>query len=508
MQNARPHPGPLPQERERGRTPSRRWSAWAASLAPPDAAKSSLLNQAFVAPPLLGVRADQIVPVSIRHGAGCAQPISERKLKLALAAIPLYRVRELKFALVMQSSFSHSRMKFHLLAILTLLSLAGERARADTLVYLLDVPDYDWYAGCFGTGTGNLAGYWDRHGMSNFYTGPTGGGLAPLDSFGGNSGILSMWASKANVDGRPAGKPGHMDDYYVSYRSAADDPFVTQGRTEHTPDCIGDFIGLNQKKWTNLNNECRGNVDAFSFVFWDKTGRRRMNYYPSNTAGVYIPDIQSGLKEWARYRGYDADVFTQLSIFNPERSTTNGFTYDDVKAEINAGYPVLCFLQNNGNYSEPVGSIPNANPEIHGVMIYGYFSDPSTGRDKGIIIRTSWASGGSQQEQTVWTAAAWLGLFPVRGVIGFHPKPKVTDFSRAGGKIVLNWHGPSAQVYDEVSGTTTQPHRYCVQRATSLNPAKWTSIAGPTTDLSASFPDPGAETSFYRVVMIGQGNCP
>jgi hypothetical protein len=394
-----------------------------------------------------------------------------------------------------------------LLAVSALFSIAMGQTGAQTLVYLLDAPDYEWHAGCFGTGTGNLAGYWDRHGMSNFYTGPTGGGLAPLNSFGGNGGIRSMWASQAGVDGRPSNQPGHMNDYYVDYRSPAPDPYLTFGRPEHPPDCIGDFIGLNQFKWTNLNNECRGNVDAFSFVFWDKSGRRRTNYYPSNTAGAYIRDIQSGLKEWARYRGYDAEVFTQLSVFNPERSTTNGFTYDDVKAEINAGYPVLCFLQDNLHYSEPVGSIPNANPEIHGVMIYGYFSDPFSGIDKGVVIRTSWASGGSQLEYTQWTGAAWLGLYPVRGVIGFHPKPKVTAFSRAGGSITLNWHGPSARVYDEIAGSATSPHRYCVQRATSLNPASWTPVGAPTTALSATVPDVEG-TAFYRVVMIGQGNCP
>jgi hypothetical protein len=252
-------------------------------------------------------------------------------------------------------------------------------------------------------------------------------------------------------------------------------------------------------------------VDAFSFVFWEKKGHRQMNYYPSNSAGAYIRDIQSGLKEWARYRGYDADVFTQLSVFNPEKgaaNAANGFTYDDVKAEINAGYPVLCFLQHNGNYSEPVGSIPNANPEIHGVMIYGYFSDEFSGIDKGVIIRTSWASGGNPSyEYQQWTGAAWLGLYPVRGVIGFHPKPKIMDFSRGDGTITLNWHGPSARVYDEIAGSTTQPHRYCVQRATSLNPANWTPVAAPTTALSATVPDVGG-TAFYRVVLIGQGNCP
>ncbi len=376
----------------------------------------------------------------------------------------------------------------------------ASRAPADSLVYLTDVPDYQWNWGCFGTASGNLAGYWDRHGMTNFYAGPVGGGLAPLDSSGGNNGIEALWASA-----------GHISDYYVSYQNTGPDPYVTFGRAEHPRDCIGDFIGLSQNKWSKeiLNNECRGNIDAFSFVFWDTNGNRRVNAYTTN-AGTYIPDIQSGFKEWARYRGYDADVFTQLADFNPEHinNPTNGFTYEDVKAEIDAGYPVLCFLQPSGEYSRTWNGVPNVNPEIHGVMIYGYFSDSASQTDKGILIRTSWASSGSQLEYTSWTGASWLGLFPVRGVIGFHPKPKVTRFNRNGGNITLNWDGPSARVFDEVSGQTTTPHRYCIQRATSLYPPNWKPFAGPTTSLSIAFTDSSPSNCFYRVVQIGQGNCP
>ena len=67
--------------------------------------------------------------------------------------------------------------------------------------YLLEVPDYEWHLGCFGTTTGNLAGYWDRHGMPNCYTGPTSDGVAPLDSQirNGNYGIRSLWASQAGA---------------------------------------------------------------------------------------------------------------------------------------------------------------------------------------------------------------------------------------------------------------------------------------------------------------------
>jgi len=49
----------------------------------------------------------------------------------------------------------------------------------------------------------------------------------------------------------------------------------------------------------------------------DLTGNRRTNFTPTATAGTPARDIQSGLREWTRWRGYDADVFTQLTDFNP-----------------------------------------------------------------------------------------------------------------------------------------------------------------------------------------------
>jgi hypothetical protein len=44
-------------------------------------------------------------------------------------------------------------------------TLVVSSLRAQTYVYLTEAPNYDWYAGCFGTASGNLMGYWDRHGL-------------------------------------------------------------------------------------------------------------------------------------------------------------------------------------------------------------------------------------------------------------------------------------------------------------------------------------------------------
>ncbi len=394
-----------------------------------------------------------------------------------------------------------TRWTVRLLAVVLIAAglLTPPRSGAQPYVFLTEVPDYDWHAGCFGTASGNLAGYWDRHGYTNIYTGPVDGGLAPLGSAGKN-GIRSLWASEAGLDGRPASKAGHIDDYYITYESTGQDPYITANRPEHSPDCIGDFIGLSQNKWASLAGECRGNIDAYSFVFWDKTGNRRQNYYTTND-GVYIPDIGSGFKDWMRWRGYDADVFTQLTDFNAERSTTAGFTYEDVKREINAGNPVLCFLQRPGVYHRPSG----VNPEIHGVMIFGYFSDPFNAIEKGVLIKTSWGSGfdpdnpGLAAQQ--WTGSAWLGLYPVRGVIGFRPKPKIHSIARASGQITIAWEGPASYLRDYFASSISGPlQRYVVQQTGSLTLEDWKTVAGPTTNRTVTFPEP-TSNSYYRVVV-------
>ncbi len=399
----------------------------------------------------------------------------------------------------MQSTYSPSRQSRALLLALTILAQAIVGGQAQTYKHLTEVPDYQWYAGCFGTASGNLAGFWDRHGMTNLYAGPTGGGLAPLNSRGANVSIEALWASKAGIDGRPAGQPGHMDDYYIDYQVTTADPYVTFGRPEHTPDCIGDFIGLSQKKWTNMAGECDGNIDAFSFVFWDKTGNKRVNYSHTN-ANKYIPDIQSGLKAWAKYRGYEVDTFTQLPSFSPEKTGPGGFTYADMKAEIDAGYPVLLFLQPPGEFSRSLGSMPKANPEIHGIMVWGYYEDASAGLPQGIQIRTSWGSGDTYFENFSYGPLGILSSFRIRGVVGFRPKPKIVKFTRDSGNVTLAWDGPSSQVTDVFAGTTTTVHHYQVQMKTSINDLKWTPVGDITTDRTATVPDVGQ--AFYRINLV------
>jgi hypothetical protein len=372
-------------------------------------------------------------------------------------------------------------------------------------VYLTDVPDYAWHFGCFGTATGNLMGYWDRHGLPDFYTGPTADGVAPLNSFGSNRGIRSLWASESGFDGRPADRPGHIDDYWRAYESVAEDPYHAAGREEHPPDCTGDFIGLSQKKWADLGGECAGNIDGYAFNFFESTGERRVNHTPATAAGMPIPDIQSGLRAWTEFRGAAAETFSQLSDVNPEVAQGKGFSFADLKAEIDAGYPVLLFMQPYDQLSRRLGGQSGQNPQIHALLAYGYVID-DTGAGY-VRYRTSWASGDTQFN--VWTSDNWtpngeLNL-PLRGVIGYHPLPRLVEVTRDAGSVRLRWHGPMSVLRDELYESERPVHYYVVERTTSLLDPDWQVVAGPEASLEATLSDCCEGEVFFRVKLLPPG---
>ncbi|OPX27175.1 MAG: hypothetical protein B1H05_01120, partial [Candidatus Cloacimonas sp. 4484_140] len=60
------------------------------------------------------------------------------------------------------------------------------------VVVLEDVPAFDWCYGCFPTSAAMIAGYYDRTGYANAYTGPTNNGFMPLDN---NSWGQTWWPS-------------------------------------------------------------------------------------------------------------------------------------------------------------------------------------------------------------------------------------------------------------------------------------------------------------------------
>ena len=91
------------------------------------------------------------------------------------------------------------------------------------------------------------------------YTGPTNGGVMPLDSSpwpgwtDGHGDLYSqcpLTASHLGLDGRAT--RGSIDDYWVSYLSGVQDPYLTNNWTQHTfSDAIGDYMRTSQSAYGN-----------------------------------------------------------------------------------------------------------------------------------------------------------------------------------------------------------------------------------------------------------------
>ena len=380
-----------------------------------------------------------------------------------------------------------------LIVLLGLGLLAGLPARGETNRYLLDIPAYDWQYGCFGTACGILMGYWDRNGFPNLYTGPTAGGVAPLTDAGTNAGIRSLWASEAGFDGRSATNYGHVDDYWVAYENEGPDPWHTRGY-EHSPDCVGDFIGLNQNRWTNMNGECNGNRDGWAFNYFDTSGARRVNFTPGPEAGLPARDVQSGLRAYAEYCGYAADSFSQLVDIWTDTPPGQGFTFQEVVREIDAGYPLIIMLQDHV-YARPSGY----NPDVHALIVCGYrVTDAGV---QQVRVRTGWDSDTNSYDLKRWANEkwySWFGSWP-RGVIGFRPRPKVSSLICSGGTFTISWAGPQARLYDVVADTVSTLHWYVVEGSSSLTGAPFEVISPAVSGLTLTLTNPADTVLFLRV---------
>ena len=381
-------------------------------------------------------------------------------------------------------------------------ALLALSSSADQNVFLSGVPDYEWHAGCFGTASGILMGFWDRHGLPHIYTGPTGGGVAPMTSysFQGNIGIRSLWASQAGLDGRPAGQLGHMDNYWEApsaFESTGADPYLVAGRAEHAPDCIGDFMGLSQNKWADLGGEVNGNINGYAYNFWDPLGGRLVNFQPPPQGVTPVRDIQSGLREFARYRGYEATVVSQLADFTPNLPS-GGFTFKNLKAEIDAGYPVMLILQDVSRKNRSLPGNTRANPEMHAMVAYGYLTSDSTGQNF-VRYRTSWASGDTIFSP--WDHGIWQANLPLLGVVTFRPQPRITSVDREDGMVRITWQGPSSVVEDFGAGSTQAAHWYVVERATAID-GNFVPLNAPTSELAVTVSASSSPSEFYRVHLF------
>ena len=212
-----------------------------------------------------------------------------------------------------------------------------------------NVPAFDWCYGCSATSGAMMAGHYDRVGYINAYAGPANGGLCPLDNSVWGGGESPLAATHQGYDALAT--RGHVDDYYVSYGSAADDPYITGGWTQHSyADCTADFMKTSQSAFSN------------------RDGSTKFYYWPDGSpySGTVNDDGGYGLALFFQSRGY-----TVLTRFNQyiygHSGNTLGFSFVEFMQEIDAGRPVLIHLDG------------------HTMLGFGYDSASST-----IYIHDTW----------------------------------------------------------------------------------------------------------------------
>jgi len=207
---------------------------------------------------------------------------------------------------------------------------------------LADIPAFTWVFGCSAVSGSMIAGYYDRNGFPNIYTGATNGGVIPLmedsswgrwtDNTGDNYPDNPLIASHQGLDGRT--DLGSIDDYWVTYLSSSKDPYVTGRWTQHAwGDAVGDYMKTSQSAY--------GNVDG-STSFYYMNSATPLSCQDMEAGGIAAKDGTYGRKLFYEARGYTVTgCYTQMT----DNKHAGGFSFAQYKAEIDAGRPVLLNLE-------------------------------------------------------------------------------------------------------------------------------------------------------------------
>ena len=244
---------------------------------------------------------------------------------------------------------------------------------------LPDFPSYDWVFGCGAVSGAMIAAYQDRNGYPNLYTGPSNGGLMPITDTSwptwsdGNSIYPSnpLIASKNGLDGRTS--RGSIENYWVESGSTTDDPYITNGWSEHDwGDAIGDFMKTSQSAY--------GNNDGDSTIYRYTTSSDPLSC-DAIEKNEYYSDLTLGRKQF-----YEAKGYTVTTCYNQktDNEIAGGFSLAEYQAEIDAGWPVLLHLRG------------------HFVVGYGYSGST-------IYLRDTWDSDPSQTYTMTW-GEDYLGM--------------------------------------------------------------------------------------------------
>ena len=224
---------------------------------------------------------------------------------------------------------------------------------------LPNASSYDWWYGCSPTSTGMLLSWYDRNGFSNLVP----GGQAETSTFGDPSALVNSAIASS----------GHINDFYSGlspsggYNLSGDDIVSPL----HSFDCLADFMGTSQDAYGNSNG-------ATKFYFYNNNSPLTASDIFSYGPSYYNSDGMYGIGEYINYAGYEAAVLYNQYIYG-RNGISAGFTYEQYKAEIDAGRGVLIQLQGHTMYG------------------YGYIDGTDT-----IQVYDTWAPAGQNPGTMTW----------------------------------------------------------------------------------------------------------
>ena len=301
---------------------------------------------------------------------------------------------------------------------------------------LVNFPSYSWVFGCSAVSAAMIAAYYDNNGYPNMYTGPTNGGVMPItdtswsswqDSVGEWYPNNPLIASHSGVDGW-VGR-GSIDDYWVSYFSSANDPYITNSWTQHTPGtAVGDYMKTSQSAYNNVD----GSTRFYTYL----EGSSPLTCSVMLSGGVSSYDGTYGRKLFYEARGYTVtDCYNQPT----DNYRTGGFSLADFQAEIDNGNPVLL------------------NLDGHSVVGFGYSGSL-------IYLRNTWSSNPDATPTMTWDSEpsySGMALLSVSIVHIQQPTSQPSAFEKTGpadgamgqlSNLILSWEATSS----------TFKYEYCI----------------------------------------------
>jgi hypothetical protein len=196
---------------------------------------------------------------------------------------------------------------------------------------LSNAGDYMWWYGCSATSAGMIMGYYDRNGYQGAsYPNLVKGGVAEA-----TDGPLARAAIASTR---------HIADFYPGGFGASGDD--VSGAPTGPWDCLADYMGTSQDGrggsngstyyWYYTDGSPLYVKDAYNLGLSNSDGMYGMYSYVANYAGYYLGDPSTSTA-----------AYTQL-IYSS--SAPNGFTWDDYKAEIDAGRPVIIQVEGHSMF--------------------------------------------------------------------------------------------------------------------------------------------------------------